>query len=324
MTPQISVLIPVYNKVQYLEQCLKSLQKQTFPSFEIVVVDDGSTDGSAQWLSNWATQETRLRVIRQANAGVAAARNRLLSEIRSPYFTFIDADDWVMPTYLEKLYERACSQQADVVRCLFQEYNERTGTSIACDQRYRDYASHRKAPTTCMERFQAGLDDSQVWGKLIRTELVRPFQIGFCTGSVAEDVSFEILLYLQARNIYFLSDYLYCYRVEVANAITSQKAAMARGILSNLCFLSEELARRGFDLPCLYSLLLRLMIKGIRRFRHIKIEPADKQVCDKAIALIEKHRVRCYCWDRWRYGCFVRLVRHSSVKKMIFWSRILR
>ena len=99
---------------------------------------------------------------------------------------------------------------------------------------------------------------------------------------------------------------------------------MARGVLLNLCFLSEDLARRGFDVPELYGSLLRLLVKAIRRFRYFKISGEDMKICQRALALIEKHRSRCYFWARWRYGWFVRLSRNKPLKQMIFWSRILR
>ena len=324
MTPQISVLIPVYNAEKYLPQCLQSLAEQTYTDFEIIAVEDGSTDGSPEVLQSFAVRDKRLRIVRQKNAGVASARNRLLKEARGKYLAFVDADDWVKPNYLEKLYAAAETEGADIVRILFEEYNERDKSCIPCDRRYRTYAAHRPVPFTPAERLRAGQDDTQVWGKLIARALVIGWQLGFCTGAVAEDVSFEILLYLQARHIIFLNEYLYVYRVGVDTSITADKPAMARGILQNLCFLCPELERRGFALPEIYEVLLRLLVKGIRRFRRLSPDARDLEVIEKTRKMIEKYRFYCYFGPRWKYGWFVRLTNGGGMKRMIFWSRLLR
>ena len=89
MSPKVSVLIPVYNAEKYLEQCLSSLSAQTFTDFEIICLDDGSRDSSAKVLRAVGQSERRLRFIEQANAGVAAARNRLLAKARGKIFVRI-------------------------------------------------------------------------------------------------------------------------------------------------------------------------------------------------------------------------------------------
>ena len=107
MKVQISVLIPVYNAEIYITRCLKSLSEQTFTDFEIICINDGSKDNSLSILQNYAKQEPRLRVFTQENAGVAATRNRLLETAQGKYIAFVDADDWVEKSYLEKLYQAA-------------------------------------------------------------------------------------------------------------------------------------------------------------------------------------------------------------------------
>ena len=321
MYPKVSVLIPVYNAEKYLPGCLKSVSAQTFTDIEIICINDGSTDQSAIYLETYSRQEPRLRVIHQPNAGVAATRNRLLKEAHGKYIAFVDADDWIKPGYLQKLYEAAVLTDADIVRGLFEEYNEKKNSYTLCDKRYRDYAAKRGVPHTPKERFIAGIDDSQVWGKLIKLDFIRTQQIGFATGAVAEDVSFEILLYLCAPKILFVQEYDYCYRTGVSGSITTNKLAMAEGILLNLCFLSEELPRRGFDLPEIYSMLLRLMAKGIKRFYRLNMTERDFFLCQRAVCLIEKHQVRCYCLSRWKYKFFVYCSRHLPMNRFIQISR---
>ena len=99
--PKISVILPAYNVEPYIARCLRSLQAQTFPDWEAVCVDDGSTDRTPQLLDEFAAGDARIRVIHQANRGVSAARNRALSEIRGEYCLVADSDDFLHPQLME-------------------------------------------------------------------------------------------------------------------------------------------------------------------------------------------------------------------------------
>lgn len=113
--PLISVIMPVYNTVQYLDRSLTSLTKQTWHNLDIVVIDDGSTDGSAEALDAWADRDSRIRVVHQPNAGVAAARNRGLDEARGAMIAWLDSDDWIEPDYVRELAEMKIQTGADMV-----------------------------------------------------------------------------------------------------------------------------------------------------------------------------------------------------------------
>jgi hypothetical protein len=99
MTVKVSVLMPLYNKAPYVGRALRSIFAQTFADFEVVVVDDGSTDEGPELVADFGDE--RVRLFRQANAGPGAARNRGLAEARGQYVAFLDADDEWLPTYLE-------------------------------------------------------------------------------------------------------------------------------------------------------------------------------------------------------------------------------
>lgn len=100
MEPRISIIIPIYNAEKFLPECLDSVLCQDFPSFELLLIDDGSTDASGKIADRYATKDSRIAVVHQPNAGVSEARNRGLALARGEYIAFIDADDRVSPTYL--------------------------------------------------------------------------------------------------------------------------------------------------------------------------------------------------------------------------------
>ena len=99
--PLFSIIMPLYNKAPYVRKAVESVVGQTFGDWELVVVDDGSTDGSGEVVGNYT--DPRIRLVRQENAGVGAARNRGVRESRAQYLCFLDADDWWEPTFLEEM-----------------------------------------------------------------------------------------------------------------------------------------------------------------------------------------------------------------------------
>lgn len=115
----ISVIIPVYNGQDYLENCIKSLEEQTFKAFEIVIVNDGSTDGTGALCEKLCAEHENIRVLTLDDQGVSAARNEGLKEARGEFITFVDADDRVRSDMLEVLYNLITSTGSDLAGCDF-------------------------------------------------------------------------------------------------------------------------------------------------------------------------------------------------------------
>ena len=117
--PEVSVIIPVYNNEKYVEECVRSVQNQTFEDLEILVINDGSTDGSGEILERLLREDKRLRLFHQENKGAGAARNKGLDTASGRYLVFVDGDDWIAPDYIEKLYAAAEERESEMVICGF-------------------------------------------------------------------------------------------------------------------------------------------------------------------------------------------------------------
>lgn len=115
MTPDISIILPIYNTSKFLPKCLDSILGQRFQNLEILLVDDGSTDDSLEILLEYAKKEKRIRVLHQENSGVSSARNLGLREATGKWVAFVDSDDWLEQEYLEKLWMDA--DDVDFVLC---------------------------------------------------------------------------------------------------------------------------------------------------------------------------------------------------------------
>lgn len=103
--PLISIIVPIYNAELYLDKCIKSILAQTYRNFELLLIDDGSKDGSLNCCNNYAKQDNRIKFFTQVNSGVSITRNRGIELSQGEYITFVDSDDWIKPNYLQVLYD---------------------------------------------------------------------------------------------------------------------------------------------------------------------------------------------------------------------------
>ena len=125
---KISVIVPVYNVEKYLCQCIDSILAQTFTDFELLLIDDGSTDRSGRICDEYADRDARIRVFHTANRGVSAARNLGIGEARADWLCFVDSDDWVETCFLTSLYGDGFVMDESVVfQRIFIEYENSRG-----------------------------------------------------------------------------------------------------------------------------------------------------------------------------------------------------
>lgn len=195
----LTIVVPVYNVEPYLAKTLHSLCNQTYTNLEILLIDDGSSDGSLAICREWETQDPRIRVYTQENSGVSATRNRGIALATGEYLMFMDGDDWIEPKMLETLHDMAVQHHADVANCTLQEESPEQA-AVRFAQQYPKSAVETATSETLAdakisfgeERVESGLALLAVWGpvcKLYRTDLIR--DIFFENYQVAEDLLFN-------------------------------------------------------------------------------------------------------------------------------------
>ena len=119
MEPLISVIVPIYNVAEYLESCVNSILGQSYGNIEVLLIDDGSTDGCGELCDAFARRDRRVRAVHQQNAGAGAARNRGLKEAKGEYFAFVDGDDLLKRKYLEVLLTAARKYACEIAICSY-------------------------------------------------------------------------------------------------------------------------------------------------------------------------------------------------------------
>ncbi len=176
----ISIIVPVYNVKPYLRQCLKSLVNQTLREIEIICVDDGSTDGSAEILAEYAAEDQRVRVIKQERVGAGVARNAALRNTSAPFIMFCDSDDSYAPKMCAEMLKTVQSQpEVDVGEC---------GYSVVCDGGVAEIASP-EIPEQLTEAARAPIVYS-CWNKIFRREIIERYDIVFPGIRLGEDAAF--------------------------------------------------------------------------------------------------------------------------------------
>ncbi len=184
----ISVIVPVYNASEYLPACVESILKQDHSDWELILVDDDSTDGSSELVDSYAAKDERIRALHPGHGGAAAARNRGVEAARGEYICFIDSDDTVEPDYLSYMYKGAKLYDADIVCC---GHDEPKDTAVPAKGGEEDF-------TFCSLEdllYQRGLM-SVPWGYLYRRSLWDT--VRFPEGTEAEDMGTIYRLFMNA------------------------------------------------------------------------------------------------------------------------------
>lgn len=202
----VSVIIPVYNTEEYIEQCLDSVISQTLSDIEIICVLDGPSDQSGLIAKRYAEQDSRIVIIEQANTGLSAARNAGLKRATGKYISFIDSDDWVSPEFIEKLYESARATGADMAICNFYYYRNCPIPGCPIPDGIHDPRS------ICRELILDKVIKNYAWNKLISKEIFDKYNILFPVGLLFEDIAIMCQIAYRSSKVSVINEYLYFYR----------------------------------------------------------------------------------------------------------------
>ena len=124
MTEKVSVIVPVYNVEKYLRQCLDSILQQTYQNLEILIINDGSTDGSDAICREYLEKMNEYPTLQKENTGISDTRNVGIRQATGEYVTFVDSDDWIEKTYIEELYDKLITYHADIVAANYYLFND--------------------------------------------------------------------------------------------------------------------------------------------------------------------------------------------------------
>lgn len=221
--PKISVIIPVYNAEEYLEECLKSVLGQSMKEIEVICINDGSTDNSLSILKQFRERDKRLHIISQDNESAGAARNRGLEVAKGEYLSFLDADDFFESHMLSTAHEKAKKYEADIVVFRSNQFDERRksyceSTWTIKDQYIPniDVFSRRDIKENFYDCFVGW-----AWDKLFRAEFIRKNNIFFQNQKIINDMLFVYSALSKAERISIVQEILVHKRINNNNSISN-------------------------------------------------------------------------------------------------------
>lgn len=229
--PKVSVIIPVYNEEKYLSVCVDSVLSQTLRDIEIVLVDDGSTDGSPVLCDLLAASDSRITVLHKKNEGAGCARNSGLEIAKGEYVTFVDSDDYIANNTLEVAYHIAVSNGADEVRYCFnrvddcidrRSYIAQSMTEVVCAVSLYEKLNPILRNVGILFMSDRGLPNStgSACTAIYKREIIERFNLRFSSEYISEDYLFNIDFSIVCGKIIFTSEILYFYR-KVSNSRTT-------------------------------------------------------------------------------------------------------
>lgn len=207
----LSICMPVYNVGRYLNQCLESISQQTFRDFEVIMVDNGSTDNSFEICQEYVFRDSRFKLYHQSNFGVATARNTCLKHMYGEFVAWIDGDDWVEKDYLETLVNLQTNTNADIIHMGFKSYRNDNMYVADFKTLYGKFNYNLPKKVAISDVFVRKYGIITVWGDLVNAQLYKGFV--FSEDNTFEDTGDKFKLYLQANDIVLSDQAKYIYRV---------------------------------------------------------------------------------------------------------------
>lgn len=208
--PAVSVIVPVYNAGRHLPRCVQSIQSQTMRDLEIILVDDGSTDGSAQLCEELASADSRIRVFHKKNGGVSSARNFGIEKAKGEYLLFVDADDFIHPDMLSILFNGAQSVGAGIAACKNMRVREEEGLDAASKDTEGSFKTFSCTGIEALGFALLGTDISgSMCDKLISRELLG--DVRFREGILYEDALLASRLFPKCDNVFVTTRRMYYY-----------------------------------------------------------------------------------------------------------------
>ena len=216
MKPLLTVVIPVYNVEKYLKRCIESILIQEWKNYDILLVDDGSTDNSPQICEDYAKAYDIISVIHKENGGLSEARNTGISNAEGEYVYFLDSDDWIEPNTFSDLAEVIESDQYDIIS-FNQEFVKSEHDIIKSDSKRTKRLTGKEA---LIDMFSYGFITGFATDKIYRKALFTKNTIQFPVGKYYEDLGTNYKLFLASKKVYATNQKYYHYLIDNPDAIT--------------------------------------------------------------------------------------------------------
>lgn len=303
----VSVIVPVYNASKYLSKCLDSLISQTIESYEIIIINDGSTDNSLEIINNYKSNK-KVKIISTKNNGIGIARNKGLKQAKGKYVLFVDSDDYVSEDFIEKMLQKVAEENADVVVC--DMYRVFDGIEIKSDKiEFNDGVIKN-------EKEQLLNIPLGPCGKLFSKEILT---INFAEKLKYEDVPFVINALINSKNTVKLNEYLYYYVIHDKSETTTVDNRVF-DILDILKIANSNLKKYKFLKEETEYLNILLLSRYNLQQKNQKDKKLRMQFLNSSFNLLDNNFPE---WKKNKYfkkePLFKRIIKKSKLLIMLYW-----
>lgn len=315
-SPRFSILIPVFNVEKYLRNCLDSVMSQTFSDFEVVIIDDGSTDASRFICDEYQEKfPDKMRVKHRENKGLLLTRREEIGMSKGEFLIFVDSDDWVSPYLLERIDKTIRKFDSDLVIYNFLHVfpnGEKLKSGITL-QHEQLFSVDRKKEL--YNYFISTNRLNTIWCKAVRRDIIDiDADYSICKVTIGEDLLQSLPILTNAKKIIYIDDILYYYRKEIASMTGSMKldyldsfSYVNRSMLNYMCIWGVEESRireyKANELSFYINSYLRLLY-----YDHMLLEEAMERLhcCEAFVLRTEEVRIRDF--ENKRMGFRVRVI----------------
>lgn len=257
--PLVLIIVPAYNVEPYLKKCLDSIQNQTYKNLEVILIDDGSSDGTSNICDLYVNKDKRFKVIHKENQGLSLARNSGLDVMSGEYVTFVDSDDYIHPRLVEDCVQAVEENDADIV--IFNIIDVKNGR-----ENLREMNPHYLSGTN--QIFEGIIRDtipSYVWNKFYKAALWD--RVRFMPNTAFEDLLVMPQIFRSVRESYFLNKGLYYYNNDNSGSISRNispisKYGLFQSFYTRIALAKERKLEEGFSLYCRHR-AIRSAVTGI-------------------------------------------------------------
>ncbi|MBR2579012.1 MAG: glycosyltransferase [Clostridia bacterium] len=294
----VSVIIPVYKVEDYLDDCLNSVQNQTYKDIEIICVNDGSPDNSGEILKRHQKKDKRIKIINQENQGISVTRNVGMKAATGNWIYFLDSDDLIVPYTLEKAVESAKQYDAEIVNFKYEDFSQHLRPDLS-EKQYQGLGKRLVEVKDKENPFKVfNLDKVNVWQNLYKRSFLEENNIKFEKGIICEDVLFTWKCELCAKKMVKDDNVYYLYRYGRVGSIMNSDFKKIEKRLESFFTIIEELVkmRPDFDFEGIdeqfLDMILVLFYEPIAH--EISGMPEQKEYAKRAVHIIEDNYINEY------------------------------
>ncbi|MGX3043791.1 glycosyltransferase [Helicobacter sp. T3_23-1056] len=223
MTPKVSIIIPCYNVERYVRKCVQSVLNQTLREIEIIIINDGSTDGTGKILREFADKDKRVILIEQENGGYGVAVNKGIATARGEYIGIVESDDFINPAMYEKLYAKAKERDAQVVKCNFYMYDSYAKIQNEIYQLKKHNLDIAPNGVFSPIDFKAIFYlHASIWAGIYKADFIKQIKVLETAGAAYQDFPFAMEILARASKIAVVKEAFYHYRTEFGQGNSMQ------------------------------------------------------------------------------------------------------